>query len=314
VKFKLRQMEIFRAVMLTGTVSGAARLLYVSQPAVSRLLNHTETSLGIKLFERTGGKLLPTAAAVALFEEVQPVYDAALNVDRFVENLANQSTIEISVSCSPALGMSLLPRVIEAFHKRNPRTRIRFFTTLTADVPNELLSKKTDLAVTLLPVSNPNLSVETVGTGRMVCAMTPHHPLALQDAVSLFDLAEHETIFPSPSIAFGRLIRSTLEGYGVEITPTFEVPRAELACALARRSLGVALVDEFCAGDGLWTGLLIKPLVEPIIYNINLIYPRFSVRSNPVEQFIQTLRECMSESEANKPHASSRHPSPPLNP
>jgi DNA-binding transcriptional LysR family regulator len=135
-------MEIFRAVMLTGTVSGAARMLYVSQPAVSRLLNHTETSLGLKLFERTGGKLLPTPAAVALFEEVQPVYDVALNVDRFVENLANQSTIEISISCSPALGMSLLPRVIEVFHKRNPKTRIRFFTTLTVDVPNEWLSKK----------------------------------------------------------------------------------------------------------------------------------------------------------------------------
>jgi DNA-binding transcriptional LysR family regulator len=253
-------MEIFRAVMLTGTVSGAARMLYVSQPAVSRLLNHTETSLGLKLFERTGGKLLPTPAAVALFEEVQPVYDVALNVDRFVENLANQSTIEISISCSPALGMSLLPRVIEVFHKRNPKTRIRFFTTLTVDVPNEWLSKKADLA-------------------------------------------EHETIFPSPGIAFGRLIRSTLEGYGVEITPTLEVPRAELACALARRSLGVAVVDEFCAGDGLWTGLLIRPLVEPITYNINLIYPKFSVRSHAVEQFIPILRECMRLYETDKAYA-----------
>lgn len=305
MKFKLRQMEIFRAVMLTGTVSGAARMLYVSQPAVSRLLTHTETSLGIKLFERTGGKLLPTAAAVALFEEVQPVYDAALNVDRFVENLANRSTIEISISCSPALGMSLLPRVIEVFHKRNPRTRIRFFTTLTVDVPNELLSKKTDLAVTLLPLSNPNLTVEKIGTGRMVCALTHDHPLALRETISLSDLAEHETIFPSPGVAFGRLVRSTLEGYGIEITPTFEVPRAELACALARRSLGVAVVDEFCAGDDLWAGLLIKALVEPITYNINLIYPKFSVRSNPAEQFIQILREHMRRYEADKPLAPS---------
>lgn len=314
MKFKLRQMEIFRAVMLTGTVSGAARMLYVSQPAVSRLLTHTETSLGIKLFERTGGKLLPTAAAVALFEEVQPVYDAALNVDRFVENLANRSTIEISISCSPALGMSLLPQVIEIFHKRNPRTRIRFFTTLTVDVPNELLSKKTDLAVTLLPLSNPNLTVEKIGTGRMVCAMTHDHPLALREAISLSDLAEHETIFPSPSIAFGRLVRSTLEGYGIEIAPTFEVPRAELACALARRSLGVAVVDEFCAGDDLWAGLLIKALVEPITYNINLIYPKFSVRSNAVEQFIQILREHMSRYEADKPFARGGQANPPANP
>jgi DNA-binding transcriptional LysR family regulator len=300
VKFKLRQMEVFRAVMLTGTVSGAARMLYVSQPAISRLLNHTETSLGIKLFERTGGKLLPTPAATALFEEVQPVYDAALNVDRFVENLANQSTIEISVSCSPALGLDLLPRAIEMFHRRNPKTRVRFYTTLTIDVPTELLSKKTDLAITLLPLSNPNLTVETLGKSRIVCAMLGDHPLASRKTISFSDLVEHETIFPSLSIAFGRMVRSLLESYGVELTPTFEVPRAELACALAKRSLGVALVDEFCAGNDLWAGLIIRPLSQPIIYDINLIYPKFTVRSRAVEQFIQILRDCMLLHESGK--------------
>jgi DNA-binding transcriptional LysR family regulator len=65
----------------------------------------------------------------------------------------------------------------------------------------------------------------------------------------------------------------------------------------------VAVVDEFCAGDGLWTGLLIRPLVEPITYNINLIYPKFSVRSHAVEQFIPILRECMRLYETDKAYA-----------
>ena len=52
MRFKLRQMEVFRAVMLTGSMNGAARLLSVSQPAVSRLIAHTELSLGLQLFER----------------------------------------------------------------------------------------------------------------------------------------------------------------------------------------------------------------------------------------------------------------------
>ncbi|MGF6505850.1 DNA-binding transcriptional LysR family regulator [Paraburkholderia sp. 32] len=286
--------------MLTGTVSGAARMLYVSQPAISRLLAHTESSLGITLFERAGGKLLPTSEALTLFEEVQLVYEAAMNVDRFVENLASRTTTEISVSCSPALGLGLLPQVIELFHKQNAKTRINFYTTLTADVPNELLSKKTDLAVTLLPVNNPNLSVETLCTGRIVCAMTDAHPLASSKKISLSDLQEHETIFPSYSIAFGRLIRSTLEGYGYDITPTFEIPRAELACALALRSLGIALVDEFIASSDLWPGLVVKPLEKPILYSINLIYPKFSVRSRNVAEFIEILRECTKQHDASE--------------
>ncbi|WP_233839089.1 LysR family transcriptional regulator [Paraburkholderia sp. ZP32-5] len=300
MKFKLRQMEVFRAVMLTGTASGAARMLYVSQPAISRLLTHTETSIGVKLFERVGRKLVPTDSAVALFEEVQHVYDAALGVDRFVENLANQSAIELSVSCSPALGLSLLPRAIEMFHRRNPKLRIHFYTTLTIDVPNELLSKKTDLAVTLLPLNNPNLTVETIGTGRIVAAMMGDHPLASRNSISAEDLAGHAVILPAPKIAFGRFIRAALEGMGADITPAFEVPRAELACALARRSLGIALTDEFVASPDIWPGMVVKPFAQPITYDINLIYPKYSARSKAAEGFIQVLRECMQLHEAGK--------------
>ncbi|MGY6119664.1 LysR family transcriptional regulator [Paraburkholderia strydomiana] len=302
MKFKLRQMEVFRAVMLTGTVSGAARMLFVSQPAVSRLLTHTENSLGLKLFDRTGGKLSPTSAAVALFAEVQEVYDSALKVDRFVENLASKSANEVSISCSPALGLGLLPRVIELFHQKNPKTKINYCTTLTIDVSNELLSKKTDLAVTLLPTSNPNLTVEVVGRGRMVCAMTAQHPLASRDKISLSDLKEHKTILPALNIAFGRYVAAMLETYGVEITPAFEVPRAELACALAKRSLGVAIVDQFCASTDLWSGLVVRPLAEPITYDINLIYPKYVGRSAEVDQIIEIVRECMRLYEVGRPY------------
>jgi DNA-binding transcriptional LysR family regulator len=303
VRFKLRQMEVFRAVMLTGTVSGAARMLFVSQPAVSRLLNHTEISLGIKLFERVGGKLLPTSAAASLFQEVQQVYDAALNVDRFVAHLASNSTTEIGVSSSPSLGLSLMPRVIELFQERNHKTRVHFHTTLTEDVPLELLSRKTDLAVTVLPLTNPNLTIEKLSEGKMVCAMQHTHPLAKRDKISFSDLTGHKTIFLSPSVPFGRLIRSTLESHGLDITPTTDVPRAELACALAKRGLGVAIVDEFSVANDLWSGIIVKPLVESICFDVNLVCPKFSVRSHPVEEFISILRECMGLHSQGRPFA-----------
>jgi DNA-binding transcriptional LysR family regulator len=303
VDFKLRHMEVFRAVMLTGTVSGAARMLCVSQPAISRLLQNTEATLGIRLFERAGGKLLPTAAATSLFEEIQQVYDAALNVERSVQDLASRSPTEIAVSCSPSLGLSLLPRVIELFNQQNPTTRIRFQTTLTQDVPNELLSKKTDLAVTVLPLNNPNLTVEKLGTGRMVCAMLDNHPLASRQIISFDDFRAYKTIFLSPSIPFGKMIHAALEAHGIDITPTFDVPRAELACALVKRAIGIAIVDEFSVANNLWAGLVVKPLRDAITYNINLVRPKFSVPTRTAEEFINILRECMYLHEMGKPFA-----------
>lgn len=292
--FKLRQMEVFRAVMLTGTVSGAARMLYVSQPAVSKLLTHTETNLGLKLFDRIGGKLVPTTAAKTLFEQVQQVYDAALKVDSLVENLVATTVTEISISSSPSLGLSLMPKVIEHYQQSNPSTRVHFHTTLTRDVPLEILSGKIDFAVTVLPLDNPNLTIEKLATGRMVCALPQHHPLTAKTAISLADLADQRTVFYPPSIPFGRLILSTLEAHGLHIVPQIDVPRAELACAMARRGLGVAIVDEFSVAGDIWVGIEVRPIVEEISFDVNLVFPKFNMLTRPAEEFIAILRQCVA--------------------
>ena len=88
MRFKLRQMEVFRAVMLTGSMNGAAKLLFVSQPAVSRLIAHAEQSLGLQLFARDKGKLTPTPEAQRLFEEVGPLFEEALRIDELARDLA----------------------------------------------------------------------------------------------------------------------------------------------------------------------------------------------------------------------------------
>jgi DNA-binding transcriptional LysR family regulator len=78
--FKLRHMEVFRAVMLTGSISGAAKMLYVSQPAVSKLITYIESRLSFRLFDRVNNRLIATAEAHTLYREVERVYQAALAV------------------------------------------------------------------------------------------------------------------------------------------------------------------------------------------------------------------------------------------
>nr|MBP7568005.1 LysR family transcriptional regulator [Burkholderiaceae bacterium] len=70
----LRQIEVFRAVMEAGSFTGAAQMLHVSQPAISRLVRHLELRLGVNLFDRLHGKLLPTPEARTLHAEVQRSY------------------------------------------------------------------------------------------------------------------------------------------------------------------------------------------------------------------------------------------------
>jgi DNA-binding transcriptional LysR family regulator len=70
----LRQIEVIRAVMIAGTITGAAKLLNVSAPGISRLVKYTERSLGVRFFMRQNGRYFPTQDAEMIFEQFNAIY------------------------------------------------------------------------------------------------------------------------------------------------------------------------------------------------------------------------------------------------
>lgn len=80
----LRQVEVIRAVMIAGTIQGAASLLNVSAPGISRLIKHAEQGLGIRLFERRAGVFVPAAEAHAIFAMIQQVHKQMDNLNAAV--------------------------------------------------------------------------------------------------------------------------------------------------------------------------------------------------------------------------------------
>ena len=291
MRFKLRQMEVFRAVMLTGSMNGAAKLLFVSQPAISRLIAHTEQSLGLPLFERDKGKLTPTPEAQRLFEEVGPLFDEALRIDELARDLAERPEGALTLCSSPSLALNFVPPVIAQYLELYPKVRLKFHTTLLSDMAHELLGRKAELAVSVLPIDHPNLVVEPLATGEMVCILPQGHPLASRRAVSLAELAECKLILYNRNIPFGQLVAAAFQRAGVSWNPAVEIVRAELACALVRVGAGVAIVDEFSVGQQGWPGVVMRPLRESIPLSLSLVRSRFDRPSRQVQRFVRLIKE-----------------------
>ncbi|AHV94010.1 bacterial regulatory helix-turn-helix, lysR family protein [Bordetella holmesii ATCC 51541] len=116
----LRHIEVFHAVMRTGSVTGAARLLNVSQPAVSAVLKHCEARARIRLFERTGRRLVPTAEAVALFPDVAAIYGRLDSLTRQMQDLAGGRIGALSVAGPFRSPMVIWPRPWPAFWWNDP--------------------------------------------------------------------------------------------------------------------------------------------------------------------------------------------------
>ncbi len=291
MRFKLRQMEVFRAVMLTGSMNGAAKLLFVSQPAVSRLIAHTEQSLGLQLFERDKGKLTPTPEAQRLFEEVGPLFDEALRIDELARDLAERPEGALTLCSSPSLALNFVPPVIAQYMELYPKVRLKFHTTLLSDMAHELLGRKAELAVSVLPIDHPNLVVEPLATGEMVCILPQGHPLAARRALSLAELAECRLILYNRNIPFGQLVAAAFQRANVSWNPAVEIVRAELACALVRVGAGVAIVDEFSVGQQGWPGVVTRPLRESIPLSLSLVRSRFDRPSRQVQRFVRLVKE-----------------------
>lgn len=290
MKFKLRHMEVFRAVMLTGSTNGAAQLLFVSQPAVSRLLTYIEQSLGLKLFIRNKGKLVPTAEAHLLFEEVGTVYEQALQVDEFARNLATRPQGALAISSSPSLAIDLLPPVVAQLRSAWPQVRLKFRTTLLSEMPQELLARKVDLAVAVLPLDHPNLRIEPLARGRMVCIAPEGHPLTAQAVVSLAEIARHPQILYSRHIPFGQLVAGAFQQAGVHWDSVVDIERAENACALVRAGVGVAIVDQFSVGTRDWPGIRRMAIRELIPLTLSIMRSKFEPSSVLSLEFIRLLK------------------------
>lgn len=106
---RLRHIEIFQAIRQTGSISGAAQLLHVSQPAVTKVLQHAELQLGFPLFLRVRGKLQPTPEALELEREVDKVSESLQGVRRLAQNLRRAPGHSLRIGATPALALALLP-------------------------------------------------------------------------------------------------------------------------------------------------------------------------------------------------------------
>ncbi|MBB5405051.1 DNA-binding transcriptional LysR family regulator [Paraburkholderia sp. JPY162] len=170
---RLRHIEVFHAIMRTGSLSKAAQLLCVSQPAVSKVLAHAEHSLGIRLFHRSHGRLHPTREAQLLFDETQKLQTNLDRVSVLARNLALRPGGHLRIGCLPSLGLSIIPHVVEKFRAICPDVSLRIDTRHTKELVTALLTRDLDLAVGIDPPSHPGITAVEVARSRIVIVGAP---------------------------------------------------------------------------------------------------------------------------------------------
>jgi DNA-binding transcriptional LysR family regulator len=238
-----RQIEVFRAIMRHGTLTGAAQALNVSQPALSQVLLHAEDKLGYKLFRRLRGRLVPTQEALALHPEAERLHHDIEAFRQLAASFRDGAAGIARVAASAPPSLSFLPRALSDFRATQPAARLTA-TVVPAQVAQEMLGRgECDIAVLMNDAATPLVQAERIGRVEAVCVLPARHRLLRRRVLGPADL-EGETLISYRATSHpGQLLAQEFARAGLAWRPQVEIDVSIIAQAFVRQGLGLALVD-----------------------------------------------------------------------
>ena len=288
---RMRQVEAFRAVMVSGGVTAAATLLHVSQPSVSRLIADLEREVGFSLFERRNGRVIPTAQAEALYEAVQRSFAGLELLDQAARRIRAHPVGTIRVAALSALAGGVLPRAIARFAARYPDITVTVESLGQRGIEDRVFLGQADIGLAVeAPVRDGVRSARLV-EAEYVCILPFGHRLAERPAIEAGDLAGEAFIGPmheADALWFG--IDKVLEAHGVEVVRRLETQHAFPAYAFVDAGLGVTVAEPFSAPLFHRLGVAVRRFRPRLAVSFALLEPEIGPTPPVIAEFRDEVR------------------------
>ncbi|TPM07395.1 MULTISPECIES: LysR substrate-binding domain-containing protein [unclassified Mesorhizobium] len=286
----LRQLEAFRAVMVAGSMVGAAHMLRVSQPAVSQLIRQFERQSGIQLFQRRNGRIFPTSEASILFGESERVYAGVKKIERVAEGLRFNRYGTLRIAGFPAISRQVLPQIIAGYCKDKPEVNVSLDSVQSRNVSDLIVRQDADLALSVLPSDRDEVEAVHIGTLQALCVVPQSHRLAGSARISAKDLGGE------PFISLGRNDQSRLaidkafESLGVVRRLHIETTQSDTACSFVAEGCGISIVDQLTMSWYKDERIVAIPFEPSISFKVWLFRARLSKQSRLLEDFSSFLQ------------------------
>jgi DNA-binding transcriptional LysR family regulator len=290
MKLNPRQLEAFRAVMLTGSMTIAAEALQITQPAVSRLIRDLEIILSLRLFRREGNRLIPGAEAQFLYAEVDKFYQGIERIERVAEDLVTLRTGTLRIGSMSTLGLSVVAEGVCRFARKHPDVRTSLDVRNSLGIMELTSANQIDIGFVQVPSGEyPGIQSIPLPPINAVCVMPDDDVLANKEVVTLDDLHERRVISLNTNNPLQRRITSAMEARGVVSLSSIETTAAHSACGMVSGGLGLTVCDPFTASYSKYPGITFRKLDENIPFEISMVFPSHQQRSKLASDFMQIM-------------------------
>jgi DNA-binding transcriptional LysR family regulator len=285
------QIESFRSVMRAGSVVGAARLMNITQPGVSRSIGMLELRIGYKLFERHGRRLVPTPEAEALYREIEPLYSSLDRISEIAQDIRFQRAGALRIATLPALSQWLVPRSIARFVSSRPKVTVFVESLPSRQIAERVSTRQFDLGIVELPVFRSAIAIEPLEPVLHMAVIPAAHRLASKRIISLKDLDGERMVLLSQQSFVRHQIDDVFSSLGVAPNVVLETPSSSIACALVAAGVGIGLVGKWTAMPFAGSQVVVRPIKETLASRLAIIFPESGARLSLANAFADDLRE-----------------------
>ena len=286
----LRHVEVFYAIMRAGSITEAARVLNVTQPAVSAALKQLESRLKMRLFDRAGGRLQPTPEAKALLPDVAEIFGRIGAVERLSQDLAGGARGVFSIAATPPLCDGFVAKAVATFVAKRPGVKVNVQSIASAVALDRVINREVDLGVVYEPVVSSAVQVDQLSRAAIGCILPARHALAKRATIRVSDLAPYPVITYLPQALLRPYIDRALSDCKSTLNISVQTGTSATAIMLAVHGAGIALVETALFSARPIAGFVARPIEPKVELKILLLRPRQEPGSKVLTGFIEHLR------------------------
>ena len=238
----LLHLKMFIAVADAGSITGAAKILYVAQPTVSQAILELERHYNVKLFDRLSKKLYLTEQGKRLLGYARHVTSLVTEMEQVSKDHDKSGLLKIGASLT--IGACLLPDLIKQFRWENPTMQVQAIVKNTQDIESLIAANSIDFAVVEGIIHSPNLITDTFAEDQLVLACGRTHPLYKTGPLSLTELSRYDFIVREQGSGTRELFENTMAAHEVKWQLTWDCNGSDVLKNAAINGLGIAVISQ----------------------------------------------------------------------
>lgn len=283
---QLRQIEVFHAVMITGSTVAAAEMLHVTQPAISTTLKRMQDELGLALFANSAGRLVPTPEARALFAQAHAIQEDVETLRRLARLLAQGKVGALRLGLVPAVSEGVLARAVADIRREAPDLALSVDVFNSHELVNRLIGGRLDLACVFGAEHGAPLETLYACSCPLVC-VSPRGMAPGGGAVTPDDLAELPLAAMRSTDPIGRI----LAGWSARkpTQPVVELRSSRGVLALARAGVAAGIVDALTLAEAEPGDYATAALAPPLSIDFRIVRVAAGPLSPALERAIRAL-------------------------